>query len=236
MKYHIFATVVLAAAAGSAQAQGFGFSGGEISAEAVAFGDDGAVSSTVYSGALEFSINRGFSVALDLGFYGLETLELNAETATLHAIYQLNDAVSLGAFYGRDQLDGSNATVTGIEGGTEFSGVAVEGYVAKVSGDGDDAMLLGFSGEYGFSESISALGSFSTVSLGDINTTRLAVGGQYAIAGGPELWAEIGTFNADDGTSGAEDTFLSVGARIEFGAARGTTFGRRSLFESTSGF
>ena len=68
MKYHIFATVVLAAAAGSAQAQGFGFSGGEISAEAVAFGDDGAVSSTVYSGALEFSINRGFSVALDLGF------------------------------------------------------------------------------------------------------------------------------------------------------------------------
>ncbi len=236
MKYHILAAAVLAAAAGSVQAQGFGFSGGEISAEALAYSDGGDIGSTAYSGALEFSINRNISVAVDLGFYGLQTLDLQADTATIHGIYQLSDTVSLGAFYGRDQLEGSNATVIGIEGGTEFAGAAVEGYFAQLDGAGDNATLLGVSGEYGISDSISALGSFNIADLGDASSNRLAIGGQYAIASGPELWAEVGTMKIDDGSSASNDTFLSIGARIEFGAARGTTFGRRSLFETGTGF
>ena len=76
MKNHILAAVILAAAAGSAQAQGFGFSGGEISAEALAYSDSGDIGKTAYSGALEFGITQHISVAVDLGFYGLQTLDL----------------------------------------------------------------------------------------------------------------------------------------------------------------
>jgi hypothetical protein len=236
MKYLIYAAAVLGAATGSAQAQGFGFSGGEISAEALAYSDGDDIGSTAYSGALEFSINRNISVAVDLGFYGLQTLDLQADTATIHGIYQLSDTVSLGAFYGRDQLEGDDATVIGIEGGTELGGAAVEGYFAQLDGTADNATLLGVSGEYGITDSISAVASFNIADLGDESSNRLAVGGQYAIASGPELWAELGTMKIDDGISTSSDTFISVGARIEFGAARGTTFGRRSLFETGTGF
>lgn len=236
MQYHFLAAVVLTAAAGTAQAQSFGFTGGEISAEALVYSDGGDIGSTAYSGALEFGITRNISVAVDLGFYGLQTLDLQADTATIHAIYQMNDTVSLGAFYGQDRLDGSEATVIGLEGGTEFAGVAVEGYFAQLDGAGDDATLLGVSGQYGFSESITALGSFNIADLGDASSNRLAVGGQYTIASGPDLWAEIGTLKIDDGATASSDTFISIGARIEFGAERGTTFGRRSLFETGTGF
>lgn len=236
MKNHILAAVILAAAAGSAQAQGFGFSGGEISAEALAYSDSGDIGKTAYSGALEFGITQHISVAVDLGFYGLQTLDLQADTATIHGIYQLNETVSLGAFYGQDTLDGDDARLFGIEGGTEFGAAAVEGYFAKLDGAGDNATLLGVSGTYGFSQSISALGSFNIADLGDASSNRLALGGQYTIANGPDLWAEIGTVKIDDGVISSDDTFISIGARIEFGAARGTTFGRRSLFETASGF
>ena len=236
MKYHILASAVLAAAAGSAQAQGFGFSGGEISAEALAYGDGGDIGKTAYSGALEFGITRNISVAVDLGFYGLQTLDLQADTATIHGIYQMSETVSLGAFYGKDTLEGSDARIFGIEGGTEFGGAAVEGYFAKLDGAGDNATLLGVSGTYGFSDSISALGSFSIADLGDSSSNRLAVGGQYTIASGPDLWAEIGTLKIDDGVNTSNDMFIGIGARIEFGAARGTTFDRRSLFETATGF
>jgi hypothetical protein len=236
MHYHFLAVAVLAAAATTAQAQSFGFTGGEISAEALAYSDGGDIGSTAYSGALEFGITRNISVAVDLGFYGLQTLDLQADTATIHGIYQLSDTVSLGAFYGQDRLDGSEATVIGLEGGTEFAGVAVEGYFAQLDGAGDDATLLGVSGEYGFSDSITALGSFNIADLGDASSNRLAVGGQYTIASGPDLWAEIGTMKIDDGATVSDDMFISIGARIEFGADRGTTFGRRSLFETGTGF
>ena len=236
MKNHILAAVILAAAVGSAQAQGFGFSGGEISAEALAYSDSGDIGKTAYSGALEFGITQHISVAVDLGFYGLQTLDLQADTATIHGIYQLNETVSLGAFYGQDTLEGDDARLFGIEGGTEFGAAAVEGYFAKLDGAGDNATLLGVSGTYGFSQSISALGSFNIADLGDASSNRLALGGQYTIANGPDLWAEIGTLKIDDGVSASDDTFISIGARIEFGAARGTTFGRRSLFETASGF
>ena len=236
MKNHILAAVILAAAAGSAQAQGFGFSGGEISAEALAYSDSRDIGKTAYSGALEFGITQHISVAVDLGFYGLQTLDLQADTATIHGIYQLNETVSLGAFYGQDTLDGDDARLFGIEGGTEFGAAAVEGYFAKLDGAGDNATLLGVSGTYGFSQSISALGSFNIADLGDASSNRLALGGQYTIANGPDLWAEIGTVKIDDGVISSDDTFISIGARIEFGAARGTTFGRRSLFETASGF
>lgn len=236
MKHHILAAAVLAAAAGSAQAQGFGFSGGEISAEALAYSDGGDIGSTAYSGALEFGITRNVSVAIDLGFYGLQTLDLQADTATIHGIYQLSDSVSLGAFYGQDTLDGQDATLFGIEGGTELGVAAVEGYFAKLDGAGDNATLLGVSGSYGFSDSIAALGSFNVADLGSSSSNRLAVGGQYTIASGPDLWAEIGTLKIDDGANTSDDMFISIGARIEFGAARGTTFGRRSLFETATGF
>lgn len=237
MKNHILVAVILTAASGSAQAQGFGFSGGEISAEALTYGGGGGdFGRTAYSGALEFGITRTISIAVDLGFYGLQTLDLQADTATIHGIYQMSEAVSLGAFYGQDTLGGEDAQLFGIEGGTEIGAAAVEGYFAKLDGSADNATLLGVSGTFGFTDNIAALGSFNIADLGDSSSNRLAIGGQYTIASGPDLWAEIGTLKVDDGTSTTDDTFVSIGARIEFGAARGTTFGRRSLFETATGF
>ena len=228
MNHLAWAAVVLCATSGMAAAQGF--SGAELSVETFAFSGDGDLGYTSYSAGAEYAITRDFGLSADLSFYGFSALDSDGQNLTLHGIYNLSDTTSLGVFVGQDSFDTSDATIYGIEGGTEFMGGTVEGYLAQVDGD-DSATLLALSGDYAITQSIAATGGVGIVDMDD-TLTRAHLGAEYQMQGGPAFHAELGQI----GLSDTDETYLSIGATVAIGATRGTTFGRRSLLEILPGY
>lgn len=236
MSRNTFITAAVLAVIGSgAMAQGI--TGGTIGVEVTQPTDFNDFVGTNYYGAIEYGISRQFAVSLDVSSYRFDSLDQDATSATLHGIYHLSDSASVGLFYGQDKIDGEDAAdLYGIEGGTEFMGGRVEGYVGR-SDDGDvEAILFGADGSYSFNESISFKGGAAFLSVEDLDVSSITAGAEYTIAGGPSLYAELGNVNLDDGISSESETFIGIGARINFGAARGTTFGQRSAFEALPNF
>lgn len=225
-KAAIAATLFVVASPLSAQ----GITGGTIGVEVDAQSDLSDIGGTTYFGGIEYGINRDFSIAADLSSYSFDSISNDVTSATVHGIYHLSDSASVGLFLGQDRNDGATADVYGIEGGTEFMGGTVEGFVGMVDG-ASDATIFGIDGNYDWSDAISFTGSAAFGNYDDGNSSKFSVGASYTIANGPDLYAEIGSATAEAGGVSDSDTFIGIGARINFGAARGTTFDQRSLFE-----
>ena len=226
-----FSAAILMASASPLAAQGF--SGGELSIEALAFADGNDWGYTTYSASLEYTLTRDISIAGDLSFYDFNSLDLGVGNFTVHGIYHLSNVMSAGVFIGQDGRDdeGDDLTFIGVEGGYETGRLLFEGYAAQ-DGGGDDATVAAIDAEYIFNDEVTLLAEVGLVDFEDELVTRLSLGGQYAFLRGPEVYGEIGSVTSDD----EDEIFIGAGARIEFGAARGTTFDRRSLFDVLPGF
>ncbi|MGJ8611055.1 MAG: hypothetical protein ACSHWY_08175 [Octadecabacter sp.] len=221
------AVVLLTAMASPAIAQGFSFSGGELTIDSYVYDDADSTTSVDYSAALEFSLSRNMSVAFDLAQYDFSLLDESVTTFTVHSIYHLNDTASLGFLAGNDFGDNGVGSFYGIEGGFEANQFNGEGYVAFYDND-DNSSVIGLSGSYQITESIAAIGDFGYGNVGDADITRISAGAEYDFAGGPTVYAEIGNLAAE----GENASFIGLGATVQFGAQRGTTFDRRSIFET----
>lgn len=223
------AAAVLLAVATPVYAQGV--TGGTLGVEVNAPTDLSDFGGTTYFGGIEYAINKNFSVAADISSYRFDNLGTDASSATLHGIYHMNDLTSFGLFFGQDKNETETSKVMGVEAGTEFMGGTVEGYVGRANSDTSDATIIGADGFYDWSESIQFTGGAAIANF-DLGSTRtVTVGASYTISNGPDLYAEIGSVSVDDGTSTDSDTFIGLGARLNLGAERGTTFDQRSLFE-----
>jgi hypothetical protein len=198
--------------------------------------DGGDLGGTSYYGAMEYAITRDFSIAGDLSGYRLDNINTDASSVTLHGIYHVDDMVSVGAFYGVDNLGGSEANLYGIEAGTELYGAQVEGFLGRVDASDGDANILGVDATYGIANGFSVTGNAGISREDDNNISRYALGTQYDLADGPQFFAEVGTVSAESNGVTTENTFIGVGARIAIGTQRGTTFDPRSLFEILPGF
>ncbi len=221
----VLTAVSLTALSTSAMAQGF--SGGELTIDAYGFRDGGDSTVVNYSGALEYSINRNFSIAGNISIYDLSLLSDNVTNFTLHGIYHLNDQMSFGGFYGEDSINGNGASFLGAEGGAEFGQFEVEGYFALYD-NADDTTVIGVSGEYQITDTVSAIADLGSGDIGADNYTRISAGAEYNFARGPSVYAELGNVNG----GGTDSGYIGLGASLEFGAARGTTFDRRGVFET----
>ncbi|MDC0115855.1 hypothetical protein OAH97_00050 [Octadecabacter sp.] len=218
----VCAAIGLAAISTSASAQGI--TGGELTIDGFGFNqgnNDGIVN---YSGALEFGINRNFSIAGDVAFYDFSFFDDDVTNFTLHGIYHLDDSRSIGLLVGNDREDGDGTTFFGLEGGLDSNQLTLEGYAAVYDNSSDD-IVLEVSGDYQLTGAVSAIGTFGYGDIGNDDITRISGGVEYAFQTGPSLYAEIGHINTD----GADSEFIGLGAKIEFGAARGTTFDRRGI-------
>jgi len=103
--------------------------------------------------------------------------------------------------------------------------------------DGDnDGSMFGLDGAYGWRDGISFIGNAGVVSVDDASVRRFAIGGAYAMAEGPEFYGEIGSLSSENSGVSDNQAFIGLGARINFGAQRGTTFKERSVFEVLQGF
>lgn len=216
---------VAAAFATGAQAQGF--TGAEISAEALAFSDNSDFGQTTYRGSLEFNVFDGFSVAGDLNYYGFRGFGGNSTGATLHGLYSLGPDTAVGLFYGQDWTDTDTLDHYGLEGSTSFGAAGVQGFVGMVNGAVDDATMLGVSGTYDLGNVFTATADFGVVDADSGSTTRASIGGEMTLFNGPQVYAELGQISGDT----TDETFISLGARIAIGPQSGTTFDSRGLYE-----
>jgi len=243
-QHTLIAAAVLAVVGTGAMAQGV--TGGSIGVEVTQPTDFDDFVGTNYFGAIEYGINRQFAVSADLSSFRFDSVDQDASSATVHGIYHLSDTASLGVFIARDMLEDSEASnifgvedgtnIYGIEGGTEFMGGQVEGYVGLADNEAETT-IFGIDGNYAFNEAISFKGGAAFMDSGDVGSaSTISLGGEYQITGGPSLYAEVGSVSTERGVVDDSETFVGFGAKINFGAARGTTFGQRSAFEALPKF
>ena len=196
------------------------FTGGTLGLEYTAF--DGA-NGTSYDAGVEFSINRQIGTQLDIEHAtgGGDS----ASSATFHGIYHLSNTSSVGAFYGQNLGGDLDYTTYGIEGGTLLWGRSnFGGYLGQQQFDGGSSFILGVNAETPLSESFEVYSDFDFALVDDVWVSTSEVGEQYSPCNGPELFAHFGSLSAGAGGATASTEYLGVGARINFGARRGTTF------------
>jgi hypothetical protein len=221
----LLAVFVLANLSSAALAQSF--SGGNLSIDAYGYSDGADDVSINYSGALEYSVNRALSVAVDVSQYDSTILNDDITNVTVHGLYHLGDGASLGFFAGQDYTNTRGGTFYGLEGGLETGAFAAEGYVS-VYDNTESSTVLGVSGAYKFNQSVSAIADIGLAKVASESYTRLSAGAEYQIVDGPSIYAEIG--NIDGGNQ--DGRFIGLGVNLDFGVDRGTTFGRRSIWET----
>ena len=220
----------------SNSAQAFEFTGGSIDLNYSAFTEDNDFATTALTGAVEFGFNRNFGVQFDLGTFAYDFVDESGTNAALHAIYHINETSSLGAFYGRDEIDGEGVDFYGVEIGQEFQDFGVEAYIGAGDDSGVSATVFGLTGLYEFDQGFGLGASWERMDFnGDLDLTRFAVKADFAVGSNVDLYAEFGSFSADGfGVSGSEN-FFGIGAKFNFGASRGATFEDRGMLKLIPG-
>lgn len=204
--------------------------GADITLGYSAFTEDNDFNASALEGSLEVGFNKQFGVQLDLGYHKFGAIDDDATTATLHGIYHVDDATSLGLFYGRDSALGGNIDFYGIEAGHEYDRFDVEGYVAHGEESGFSGTVVGLSGAYAATDSFKLGLSLDNADFdGGVTVRRVGVKGAYDFGTAASVYAEIGSLNGKVGGFSDSETFVGVGASFSFGADRGATFGQRGL-------
>ena len=215
MKIILSAAAMIAAASPLMAQQ---FTGGELGFEYNQLLDDGDIDGTNYYAGAEMGFTRDVSVGVNivnLDFSGEDT------RATLHGIYHLNEMSSVGLFVAGGDSDTKSY---GIEGGMELFGGDIGGYIGQISNDDDEALIVGLSSNTPIGAGFTFFTDFDIVADDAVAVSTNEIGVEYTIAGGPDLFAQVGRIDLDTTAGDGSTDYIGVGARIEFGAARGTTF------------
>ncbi|MEO9862353.1 MAG: hypothetical protein ABJO29_08350 [Yoonia sp.] len=197
------------------------FTGGELGFEYNQFVDDGSLDGTNYHAGVEMTFDRSFAIGAniqDLGFTGRDT------SLTLHGIYHLNETSSLGVFVASDGDDNNSF---GFEGGTEFLRGDIGGYIGQVEISDQSALIFGLSSNTPIGANFSVFSDFDMVAEDAVAVSTQELGIEYSIAGGADIFAQVGQAEVFTDFGNASETYVGIGARIQFGAARGTTFEAR---------
>ncbi|MFT4960916.1 MAG: hypothetical protein ACI92Z_002002 [Paracoccaceae bacterium] len=154
----------------------------------------------------------------------------------MHTVFHVNETTSLGAFVGNENAAGDNGTYYGIEGGFEFTGLDAELYLSTGDYSGVSGEIFGIDLSHGFDNNFAVTGKLDYATFNEgVDLTRVSVGVDYDLSPTSVLYGEIGNLNATAfGLSGSKN-FIGVGARINFGAARGVTFKNRGFLNIVPG-
>lgn len=210
--------------------------GGEIDLGYSVFTDETDVSKFAITGGVEISFSQAFSLQLDAGTHAFNLTDETGSNVSAHAIYHVDDALSLGAFYGMDRAAGVSTDFYGVEGGYKLANFDVEGYVAHGEDSGVSATVVGLDGTYPVSNAFELGASVDRIDFGSgVRLTRLGVTGTYNVAPNTGLYAELGSVNGSAYGLSDSESYVGIGAKVTFGSDPGTTFGRRSVFELLPG-
>lgn len=209
------------------------FTGGSIGLGYSAFTNDdaGTIDKTSLGGSIEYGFDRNVSVQGDLTLSKFGLTDADAQNVTLHGIFHLDEATSFGAFIGHDEVESLGLTFYGLEAGHEVGQFEGETYIAYGEDDGVDGTLFGLSGLYNVNDAFGFGASYDRLDVESVALNRVALEAEYRMQN-VILSAELGQLDAEDAGS---ETFFGIGARLSFGAKRGTTFERRGLIDTLPG-
>jgi hypothetical protein len=181
-------------------------------------------------GALEIGFTPAFSLQADLNISKFGFVDQVAPSAGLHAIYHLSSA-SLGVFYAKDWLDETHANSYGVEIANDFGPFSTEAYIGQIDDGFNEATILGLRGDVSVMENLTIGARYDLIDYDTFKFYRLSLTTGYDF-GNFELTGEIGRGDLDvlgqDSLSG-DETFVSIGLKIHFGARRGATFDHRGF-------
>ncbi|KIC19083.1 MULTISPECIES: hypothetical protein [unclassified Leisingera] len=233
MKRLFSAACAAAALAGSLQAAEI--TGGSFDLSTSAFADDTDYARTAVGGAVELGFSRSFSTQLDLFYADFNLTDLEGANATLHGIAHVSSTTSLGLFYGIEETGRDEYDFYGIEAGHEFGFADAEFYL----GEGDDGAISGTIAGVAFRRDVNSQftvgAGLDHLDLGNIELTRIAASAQYDVGKGAKFYGELGSLNAEAQNLSGNEAFVGIGLKWDFGANRGTTFGRRGLVNKLPG-
>ncbi len=219
---------VVAGSAGFAQ----GFSGAELGIEFTDGTDVEDIGGISYSGAVEAEVGYGISVALGATAYNYDVGEDSISNLTLHGIYAIDNATSLGFFIGQDNLDSESSDLFGAEFAYDFGLGDFEAYVGRATDSADDDVtLFGVGGTYDLGSGFSFGGTIDRFSGDGFSASALELGGYYTLAQGPRFGVTFGQSNLDSGSTDVSENFFGLQASVAIGPNGGTTFGRRGIYE-----
>ena len=227
MKKQLLAAAVLVAAASGASAQDFK---GDITLGYSAFWDDTSLNTLSGATSLEFGIGDRASVQVDLGLYGFGLVGLEGGNATVHGIFDVTSASSVGLFLGVDALQGARSDFLGIEYGQSFGAGSFEVYGARGEDAGVTGTMIGGEALFALNDMWGLGIKADTVDYGGVlDATRIGVKGNYALSQSTSVYAELGTARLDDGTASFSSPYMGVGLNFNLGRDK-ATFGQRSQF------
>lgn len=199
------------------------FTGGELGIEYNTFVDNFDIDGVSYNGAAEIAFTRDIGFGLDVDKFDIGEGGSDPRI-TLHGIYHLSETASVGAFYAQSPgVDIDNASY-GIEGGTAFLGGDVGGYIGMQDVGDVDVVIFGLDSKTPITEKFSAFTDFDLVADTNVAVSTSELGISYQMQNGPEFYGQYGSLSAATGGGSASTDYIGIGARITFGATRGTTF------------
>ncbi len=224
-------------AAGTSMVQAQGFSGGTLGIDYENYSDNDQLGSVNYFGGLEYAITNSISFGANIATYSFEDVDGNNWNYTLHGIYDVGNGIVAGGYLGQDRYDDGELTNYGVEGKMGFGAATAEAYLGRGEDDDDTATYFGVSGNYPIASGFGVMASYDLVSLddADLDTSKIAIGGEYVLDSGPSFYATVGRAYFTAGDVDTDENFIGVGAKINFGAGNGTTFGTRSLYDIVPG-
>lgn len=197
------------------------FTGGEIGLEYNLDIEDTNNDGASYNAGVEFAFGREYAIAVTA--QNLDVTDSSSSTnLTLHGVYHLNPSATVGVFYSRDDDDVAGY---GVEAGTVIGLGEIGGYFGQRSLGSEDVTIAGFESRTKVAEQITFFTDFDIVSDSNVGSSKGELGVSYTFDQGPEAFVQVGrTSQFGDGVLDDDQTYIGVGARITFGAARGTTF------------
>lgn len=184
------------------------------------------------NGSMEVAFSPAFSVQGDMAYNHFGDTGWDGSMFGLHGIYHPMMGTSLGAFVGRDRVDGSNLNFYGLEAGREMGLMNVQGYIWHTN-SGDDGTAVGLSGDYALNNQFAVGGRldvFNGPFSADFN--RVGVTGTYKMTSGYSVYGEVGRVDAENADA---EGYLGVGVRATFGPGTGTSFAQRGLLDMLPG-
>ncbi|MEM5542095.1 hypothetical protein WNY61_05035 [Sulfitobacter sp. AS92] len=222
-------TLTAALALGATTAQAVEVTGGSVGLSYSAFTDDTDFNRLGLEGSVEFGFNQNLSLQLDAGYNDFDISGIDSHTLGLHGIYHADEAMSFGAFYTREDVEGDDLDIVGVEAGYEMLAWEFEGYLGNVDFDGGDGTIGGLKARYETPTGLGVTGSYDHADSSVIDGSRFAVRLDRDVSPMANLFVEIGSAKLDVGGLSDSEPFVGLGGTIAFGAERGATFEQRGF-------
>lgn len=222
-------TVAALLAVGASAAHAVEVTGGSVGLSYSAFTEDTDFNRLGLEGSVELGFTREFSLQFDAGYNDFDISGIDGSTLGLHGIFHMNEATSVGAFYTREDIEGIDLDILGVEAGHEVMNWEFEGYLADVDSDGGSGTLAGIQARYALAEGFGLGGSYDRAESGGDDVSRFAVRLDRDVSPNTNLFLEVGSAKLDVGGISDSEPFLGLGGKIAFGAERGATFEQRGI-------